>query len=352
MSRRRKIWIAAVGLAASVLVAVLVIGGQDYLAQKKIGYCFDVAYQQGRDRVFVAAGKSGMHVLDASEGIMRYASTYYDGGYYRNLKVSKDRAYIAEIEKGLVVLDISQDLPVTVWAWDQEEVQGMGLHVEGDRLYLAAGGDGLYTFDIEDPDRPRPLGHFADLEDAWDVWAYGDYAFVADIGRGLSIVDISSPEQPHQVGFVTWSNGNPLAEIVRGEGDVAYVAAGNHGLVIVDIADPAAPVIASILQTEPDNWAEGLAVRNGLVYLANGNKRQRGENGIYVIDAQDPYSPAVIGKVAFPDWIEGVHVAGDYAFLANTLSGVRSLDIRQPDHPLLVDRFGLSQWILNLVGNS
>ena len=181
---------------------------------------------------------------------------------------------------------------------------------------------------------------------AWDVWADGDYAYVADLARGLSIIDVSSPTQPRQVGFVTWSSENPLAEIVRGEGEVAYVAAANHGLVIVDIADPAAPVIASILQTEPDNWAEGLAVRDGIVYLANGNEHNRGENGIYVIDAQDPYSPSIVGKVGFPDWIEGVHIAGDYAYLADTFSGVRSLDIRNPDDPLLVDRFALTQWIL------
>jgi hypothetical protein len=346
MRRGHKVLIAGAGLVAGIVIAVLAIMGKVYLTEKKIGYCFDVAFHQGRDRVYVAAGGSGLHVLDVSEGILTYASTYYDRGYYRNLKVSKDRAYIAETERGLVVLDLVRDLPATVWAWDQAEVEGKGLHVADDKLYLAAAGDGLYTFDIVDPDRPRPLGHFAALENAWDVWANGDCAYVADVARGLSAIDVSPLARPHQVGFVTWSNDNPLAEIVRGEGDVAYVAAASHGLIIVDITDPANPVVASILQSDPDNWAEGLAVRDGIVYLANGNERNKAENGIYVINAQDPYSPSVIGKVDFPDWVEGVHIAGDYAYLANTFSGVRSLDIRHPDDPLLVDSFTLTQWIL------
>jgi hypothetical protein len=47
----------------------------------------------------------------------------------------------------------------------------------------------------------------------------------------------------------------------------------------------------------------------------------------------------VLSKLPFEDWVEGVFVAGDYAFVTNTYSGVRSIDIRDLHHPSLVDHF-------------
>jgi hypothetical protein len=132
---------------------------------------------------------------------------------------------------------------------------------------------------------------------------------------------------------------------VRGEGDAVYVAAAYHGLIAVDITDPTDPILASIYPLAPDSWAEGLAVRDGLLYLAVGNKRDRQENGLHILDGHDPYAISIVGKLHFPDWVEGVHIAGDVAYVANTWSGARSVDLRQPDNPLLVDSFTLRRWM-------
>lgn len=333
------------GLVAIVAAVSLLIAGRIYLTERKMGYCFDVALDS--DRLYVAAGGAGLHALDVSEGTLRYIRTYHDRGYYRNLKVSGGRAYIADGERGLVVLDITQDVPVT--AWEQGGVKGKGVHIEGDNAYLAAAGDGLHTFDITNPDTPRLVGQFRDLEDAWDVWAHGGFAYVADLNEGLSVIDVSAPDHPRQVGFVTWSEKDPYAEIVRGEGDVVYVAARYHGLVFIDVSDPAHPAIASVHQSDPSNETEGLAVREGIVYLAIGNERRREENGLHIIDARDVHSPVTIGKVRFPDWVEGVYVAGDYAYVANTWLGVRSLDVRHLARPVLIDTFDLTDWLARWV---
>jgi hypothetical protein len=140
-------------IAVAVVVSLLLLG-KLYLAEKKIGYCFDVAVDA--DRLYVAAGDAGMHVLDISEGALRYVRAYHDREYYRNLKLLAGRAYVADTERGLVVLDITQDEPVTVW--EQGSVKGKGIHVEGDKAYLAASWDGLYIFDITNPDAPELLG--------------------------------------------------------------------------------------------------------------------------------------------------------------------------------------------------
>jgi hypothetical protein len=327
---------------AVVAVISLLIFGKLYLAEKKVGYCFDVAVDSSR--LYVAAGKAGLHVLDVSEGALRHALTYYDRGYYRNLKLSGGRAYVADTERGLVVLDIAQNVPVTIW--EQGEVKGKGVHVEGDKAYLAAAQRGLYVFDIVNPDVLRLAGRFEALEDAWDVWIYDGFAYVADLDKGLVVIDVSSPQHPRQVGFVAWTDGDAYAEIVRGEGDVAYVAAAAHGLVVIDIANPANPMVVSVYQSDPDNWVEGLAVQDSIVYLAIANEHRKSENGLHLIDVHDPYAPSLIGKIHFPDWVEGVHVAGDYAYVANTFAGVRSLNVRHLDRLSLVDTFNVTDWIV------
>jgi hypothetical protein len=335
--------IPSVGLLVCAILIALVTGGTHYLAEKKIGYCFDVAFDEGRNRLLVAAGAAGLHVLDVSAGALSYTSTHCDGGYARNLQLSNGRAYVADAERGLVVLDITGDPPVT--KWEQGDVSGMGIYVDGDRAYLAAGEDGLHIFGLSNPDRPELLGQTKTAGAAWDVWVHDDHAYVADVDQGLTVVDVSSAAHPIRAGFLTWDEASPYAEIVRGEGDAVYVAAASHGLIAVDISDPTDPVLASIYPLAPDSWAEGLAVKEGLVYLAVGNERDRRENGLRILDAHNPYAISVIGKLSFPDWVEGVHTTEGAAYIANTFSGARSVDIRHPDDPLLIDSFTLRQWV-------
>ena len=343
--RKPRTWgfIACAVLILCAALVALATAGRRYLAQKKLGYCFDVAFDQARNRLCVAAGAAGLHALDVSAGALNYASTYPDGGYARNLHISNGRAYVADTERGLVVLDVKGDPPVR--KWELGDVAGWGTHVDGDRAYLAAGEDGLYIFGLTDPDQPELLGRTRTAGATWDVWVHDDHAYVADVDRGLTVVDISSPAHPIRAGFLTWDEVSPYAEIVRGEGDVVHVAAAYHGLIAVDISDPAVPVLASTYSLPPHSWAEGLAVRESLVYLAVGNKRDRQENGLHILDAHDPYAISPIGKLSFPDWVEGVHAVGNVAYVANTFSGARSVDIRNPDNPRPIDSFTLQTWI-------
>jgi hypothetical protein len=61
------------------------------------------------------------------------------------------------------------------------------------------------------------------------------------------------------------------------------------------------------------------------------------ENGLHVLDARDRYSPSLLGKVGFVGMVEGVHATGDVAYVANAFRGVRSIDVRDPDRPALID---------------
>ena len=236
-------------------VGGLKLGREDFDRKRK-GYCFDVATDQTGSRLFVVAGKRGLHIFDLAQGELRYLSTYYDDGYYRNLKVWHDRAYVADSTRGLVVLDIRGDTPVTTWV--QSSAGAAGIHVEDDIAYVAAYDRGLEIFDISRPDSPVLLSTLQ-TSYAWDVWAHDGFAYVADFNNGVIVVDVSSPVEPRRVGFVTWAERYPAAEIVRGEGNVIYVAADGHGLIVIDASDPAHPGRhAKSLQPKGNGLAPGL----------------------------------------------------------------------------------------------
>jgi hypothetical protein len=324
------------------------VGAAD-LDMKRMGYCFDVATDENNGRLYVAAGERGVHIFNLLQGELQYVSTYYDDGYYRNLKISGDRAFIADSRRGLVVLDIRGPTPTTTWIEGQGPAYG--LHIQRNMAYVAAYGSGLKIFDIGDPDQPVLLSTLSTGDYSWDVWVDKDYAYLADFNIGVSVVDISSPTTPRLIGSVTWGDRYPSAEILRGEGDYVYVAASGHGLVVVDVSDPSEPVVAAKYRPLRIGHAEGLAVRNGIVYLAQGSElewRSSGkeieiattiDNGLHIIDAADPQNLSLLSKVSFLGWVEGVHLAGNRAYVSNAWNGVRSIDISDPSSPSLVDSF-------------
>ena len=331
-----KRWILAIiiGLIVITLTVYQVIATTKNA--RKIGYCFDAALEPSGKRLFVVAGKAGLHLFDVTDGQLNYGSTYYDEGYYRNIKIRDGRAFVADTERGLVVLDITGDIPETKWV--QGEV-GMGIFIEEETLFLAAGTRGLFIFNITEPDKPQLLSHIEDLDEPWDLWVDQGLVYVADENKGLVIIDATVPAQPRQIGFITWDEKDPMAEVIRGEGDYVYIASGKQGLVVLDVSNPAYPVIASTYDPSPESWGEGVFVRDHIVYLSIGDKVHDDENGLHILDASDPYSLTLLGKLPVNDWVENPYATDSYAFITNTWSGVRSIDIRDPYNPNQIDHF-------------
>ena len=323
------------------------IAGKEQI-DKRIEYCFDVATNSTGSRLLVAAGKAGLHIFDLKDGSLQFVSTYYDGGYYRNLKVWRDRVYVADSERGLVVLDISGKTPVTTWVQPIDEAGGVD--VKAGKAYVAVYANGLQIFDLSNPDSPVLLGATHTAGNAWDVWVSDGVAYVADFNSGLSVIDVSESTQPKQVGLVTWTEHYQTAEIVRGERNTVYVAASRQGMIIIDISDPIQPVVVSRYRPSRIGNAEGLAVRGGIVYLSMRSQVKLGkgenswqmptiENGLHILNVRDPYSPMLLSKISFPGMVEGVYIVGDVAYVANAFLGVRSIDVSDPAKPVEIDSF-------------
>lgn len=305
----------------------------------KMGYCFDAAFHEPSHRLLVCAGPVGLHLFQIRQGEFHYLSTLLKGGYCRNIKIAGDKAFVADTRRGLVVLDLSTANPEIRWA--QGRGGAMGLDIAGDRLLVAVGNKGLQVWSIAEPGPPRLVGQCRTSGEAWDVWSKDDHAFVADLKQGVTVVSLGDPKKPAVVGRALWDNDTSIAEIIRGENDTVCVAAGAQGLILLDVSTPRRPKVVGRYHTQtPLACAEGLSIRNGIVYLANARERSLEENGLIVLDVRDPSAPRVLGECNFLGWVEGVCVAGRYAFVTSTSSGVRLIDISDPAQPRLVDSFG------------
>ncbi|GAF93968.1 unnamed protein product, partial [marine sediment metagenome] len=288
MSCRRS-QLLLVALAMLILFASCTLKG----GSTNMGYCFDADYSPEHKRLYVAAGNRGMHIFDVSRSKLDYVQTYHSGGYYRFLDSAGDHVYVAHAGDGLLVIDTAGHQPKAIWS--QKDGPGSGVHVYKDYVFLAQGKKGLSIFNISTPAEPVLAGHCKTSGDAWDVWTEGGHAYVADVDQGVTVVDISDVRNPEVVALVTWDKVNPMAEVITGEGDYVYVASGKHGLVIIDVTEPTAPTVASQFKSGREGYGEGLAVRDKIVYLANGNHEKASENGLYILDVSRPGQPEVLG---------------------------------------------------------
>ncbi len=73
-----------------------------------------------------------------------------------------------------------------------ERVKLWDMAVEGDRLYLALGGDGVSCVDISDPENMSEYSYYGDWHWAQYLDAANGYAFVSDTQAGLLVIDMAN----------------------------------------------------------------------------------------------------------------------------------------------------------------
>ena len=151
------------------------------------------------------------------------------------MAVSGKYAYIADDNKGLMIVDISDPRNLQLVSRYDTAGSSRGVAVSDGYAYIADGNKGLVIVDISDPENPMEEGHYDTAGDAFGVVVIGSYAYVADSYDDLVIVDISDPGNPTERGhYDTASFAYGL--VVRGK--YAYIGNWGSGLVILELHFP------------------------------------------------------------------------------------------------------------------
>jgi hypothetical protein len=221
--------------------------------------------------------------------------------------------------------------------WQQRQMQHAKDVVVRDGIaYVAAHEAGLHIFNINNPALPREIGFCSTPGYAYGIAVQGDYAYVSCYSGGLCIIDISNPALPSEVGNCFTPD---LALGIAVDGNYAYVACREGGLRIFDISNPFDPTEVSSLVMNP--WVVlRIAAHDNHVYLTG--------HGFHVIDVSDPTAPLDVGECGTPSYVQSISISGEYAYLADSDSGLQIINISSPDNPTEVARYPIANSALGV----
>ncbi|MBN1755366.1 T9SS type A sorting domain-containing protein [bacterium] len=284
-----------------------------------------------------------------------------EGGNLIDIAVIGDYAYGVSDDIGLVIFDISD--PDTIYAIDTIP---MGAHVTvgienlGNKIYIAAGEDGVYAYDISNPESPSLSWHRTGIGTIYDLDVWGDYVFLAIGGSSSGIRRISTANGSGDTyypcpsissldidggkvyavsdaaGILSLDSGLNLLDTlymlhcwdVAVEAPFAYIAQYSLGFSIVNISDPE----NLTLESHVPRWSNafGVGVSSGYAFLAT-------TRGIYIMDVADPGAPdslVAFGDVALP---ENVVLDGSDLFFADYGTGINKIQIFEDNLDSLQD---------------
>lgn len=292
---------------------------------------------QGRaQRLFVAEGYRGVHVLDVSDPRhmrhLGFVATVEPGA----LELDGDHLYVADGPGGLVVVDVSGDVPVVAGRLAMFDAHDLDLAWPW--AYVADGAGGLAIADIRAPMSPRLVGgldlggtaetpdmatHVATLFQYSRPQASGgepsvrrttprNLAAVLDASRGLILVDVTEPSEPERL----WPPQGKSAARLGIDVDFRALALVSH----VDVAE---------------NQGGSKTRESDYVYFVAERQTPGGPRStLLVMDVSDPERPQVVGETALRASTEGIEVVQAYnpPFLQSLLfvpgdTGVRVVDV-------------------------
>ena len=117
------------------------------------------------------------------------------------------------------------------------------------------------------------------------------------------------------------------AELVEVEGTRVYTTAGST-LSVIDLSDPVRPSVLGTLTAPGRIW--GLHVAGQYVYLAGGL------NGLHIVDVSNPDNPTLLSTHQTPGQVLDVTTSGDIAMVPNLMTGLELVDISDRTEPLLL----------------
>jgi hypothetical protein len=219
--------------------------------------------------LYVAAGRAGLRVLDASDPrTLRDVGAFSFGELAHQVVVAEARAYVLG-ESAVHLMDVAdparpRQLGVTPNSLERGGGRSSGfsqIAVSGNYLYGASSTNlvalgGVAVVDVTDPGAPRQVGDYITGDRAViGVGVIGPYVYAA-VGctwvcltprANLHVVDVADPTDPRLVADLPGPSGR-----ISVAGSTAYVGAGDPAnasrpvLDVVDARDAARPRVAGV----------------------------------------------------------------------------------------------------------
>ena len=313
--------------------------------------------------VYVAAGASGVHVIDvAAPASPAHIATFDTSGNARRLAVSGSTLFIADGLGGIRALDIAvPSVPALVGAHATAGA-ARSLVYAGPHLIVLDMDDGLQI--LTTASTPALVGENRLVTAGLSLAGVAGAVIVSDANGGLFRIATTNPAAPS----IAAQTRLPAAgQALAASGSALYVAAGAAGLLTVNPA-----TLAVVATNAAGGEASDVALGDSALYLA------AGFGGCQIWDVSNPLAPALQGtlrtgvravdadmkdstlfvagdeaglqvhsltNVAAPQWMATVAgstnprclaVSGSLAYVAEALGGLKIYSIANPASPSLV----------------
>ena len=197
---------------------------------------------------------------------------------------------------------------------------------DGKTLYVAFGAE-LGVLDVTDRTQPALRGSVAPLPPSPIVGLVVNPAapqFVyAAVANQVFVVDVSVPTAPTVVRQVVL-NGNAAALALSGN---KLFVVGTGMMWILDAGVPGVPMLATTYALPAGTQAYSIAL-DGAGHAFLGCSR-----AFLVIDVSAPAAPVLLSNTALTSAAYHVRAAGHYAYVADSMGGLRIFDVATPAAP-------------------
>jgi hypothetical protein len=263
---------------------------------------------------YVARAGEGISIIDITSPANPFELDYFEHSVPLNvgsILLNESYLYIAGYSDFRIYSVIN---PIEIGSYAAASLS-MDVAINGNYAYIANYDKGLIVLDISDPSAPAEAGNLDTPGTSYGIAVNNNYACIADGTGGMRVINISNPAEPAEEGFF---NTLATGELIL-KGDTTYVP-GNSSLHIVDISIPSSPNAIGFYDTgEPVNL---VTLDNQRAYVAESFGPK-----LFIIDTSNPTNPNEVGQYTVQDRIIGLDVSQNYAYLGNRSYGLRIIDV-------------------------
>ncbi|MDA9090601.1 hypothetical protein N9J84_00700 [Porticoccaceae bacterium] len=350
--------------------AVVLAGSLDITELETDIFIHGFQLKKSGDYLYLAAGLSGLIIIDVSDpSDPQHIATFDSGSVVDVVELGDSVAYIGNYFGGITVLDITDPESPTVTDSFTTSVFDMLYH--DDRLYVY--GSGLSILDVTEPSNILQLDQLGFPSGSESPFSRkGNFLFLGttDGFQSIKVFDVSDESSILEVHNIQTS---ALVIDMLVEGDFLYATTfsddnkyslntyqidslGNLELIDSRLALSASGKVAtgaeSIYLSSPEQLniytknalnhgtkslvnvstpldAKQVELVGDLAYVADGTS-------LRIYNVSDPESSVdELSSISVTDFIEDMTVSGDFVYLANTVDGLKIIDVSDPENPIL-----------------
>ena len=294
----------------------------------------------------------GLLLLDISDPLIPVEEgacwANHGWGTYYDIGILDDRVYTAAGEQGIWIFDVSELQNPACIAQSSGLVYINYVEIAGETAYIigdeADGGHGLSIYNVTCIESPVELGYETGLSaTVYDFDYYQDHVYTSENAAGLSIIDVTDSMNPQLIETLSF----PLVYVRETEirDSIAYVACWG-GLYLVDISNPDQPAILSDLLCPDSTYS--IALKDNYVFLANYSA------GLFIIDVSDAQNPAQVSCFSEIDNLRAIRIENDIAYVLKWDyygNEVYCLDVSNPINPIITGEFSINGYKIEVEGN-